>query len=60
MPRMLTICLPISPLMERESMISRVPLVLMASWVVQLVKNLPAMQETPLRSLGGEVRLEKG
>ena len=41
-------------------MISRVPLVLMASWVVQLVKNLPAMQETPLRSLGGEVRLEKG
>ena len=60
LPRMLTICLPIFPLMERESMISRVPLVLMASWVVQLVKNLPAMQETPVRSLGGEVRLEKG
>ena len=41
-------------------MISRVPLVLMASWVVQLVKNLPAMQETPVRSLGWEDPLEKG
>ena len=58
MPRMLTICLPISPLMERESMISRVPLVLMASWVVQLVKNLPAMQETLVRFLGQEDLLE--
>ena len=28
--------------------------------VVQLVKNLPAMQETQVRSLGGEDPLEKG
>ena len=26
----------------------------------QLVKNLPAMQETPVRFLGGEDPLEKG
>ena len=31
-----------------------------ASLVVQLVKNLPAMQETPVRFLGGEDTLEKG
>ena len=30
------------------------------SLVVQLVKNPPAMQETPLRSLGWEDSLEKG
>ena len=30
-----------------------------ASLVVQLVKNLPAMQETWVRSLGWEVPLEK-
>ena len=28
--------------------------------VAQLVKNLPAMQETPVRCLGQEVPLEKG
>ena len=31
-----------------------------ASLVVQLVKNLPAMQETWVRSLGWEDPLEKG
>ena len=31
-----------------------------ASLVVQLVKNLPAMQETQVRSLVGEGPLEKG
>ena len=31
-----------------------------ASQVAQLVKNSPAMQETPLRFLGWEVPLEKG
>ena len=31
-----------------------------ASLVAQLVKNLPTMQETPVRSLGQEVPLEKG
>ena len=31
-----------------------------ASLVVQAVKNLPAMQETSVRLLGGEGPLEKG
>ena len=31
-----------------------------ASLVAQLVKNLPAVQETWVRSLGGEDPLEKG
>ena len=31
-----------------------------ASLVVQLVKNLPEMQETQVRSLGWEASLEKG
>ena len=31
-----------------------------ASLVAQLVKNLPAMQETPVRSLGWEDPLEEG
>ena len=30
------------------------------SLIVQLVKNPPAMQETPVQSLGGEDPLEKG
>ena len=33
---------------------------LWASWVAQLVKNLPAMQETLVRFLGREDPLEKG
>ena len=32
----------------------------MASLVAQLVKNLPAVQETQVRSLGQEDPLEKG
>ena len=32
----------------------------LASLMAQLVKNLPAMQETWVRSLGGEDPLEKG
>ena len=31
-----------------------------ASLIAQLVKNLPAMQETPVRFLGQEDPLEKG
>ena len=31
-----------------------------ASLIAQLVKNLPAMQETPVRFLGWEELLEKG
>ena len=31
-----------------------------ASLIAQLVKNLPAMQETPVQSLGWEDPLEKG
>ena len=34
--------------------------ILGASLVAQLVKNLPAMQETPVRLLGQEDPLEKG
>ena len=33
---------------------------LQASLVAQAVKNLPAMQETQVQSLGGEESLEKG
>ena len=47
-------------MLEGASMISRVPPVLMAFWVAQLVKYLPAVQETLVQSLGGEVPLEKG
>ena len=32
----------------------------MASWVAQMVKTLPAMRETWVRSLGREDPLEKG
>ena len=32
----------------------------MASLIAQLVKNLPSMQETPVRFLGQEDLLEKG
>ena len=34
--------------------------ILFASLVVHLVKNLPAMQETPVQILGQEDPLEKG
>ena len=43
---------------------SNPPIVLLASlWaplVAQLIKNLPAMQETPVHFLGQEIPLEKG
>ena len=32
----------------------------LASWVAQTVKNLPAMQETQVRTLSQEDPLEKG
>ena len=31
-----------------------------ASWIAQLVKNMPAMQKTPVLLLGQEDPLEKG
>ena len=37
-----------------------VSLCLWASLIAQLVKNLPSMQETVVRFLGGEDPLEKG
>ena len=52
--------------MQREDMkpvraeISRVQANLGASLVAQLVKNLPAMQETLVQFLGQEDLLEKG
>ena len=36
------------------------PKLLRASWIAQLVKNLPAMQEISIRFLGQEDPLEKG
>ena len=36
------------------------PLLSIASLVAQMVKNLPAMQETWVRSLGWEDSMEKG
>ena len=47
---------------SRQEYWSRVPLPLepTLSLVAQLVKNLPAMQETWVRSLGWEDTLEKG
>ena len=36
------------------------PLLVRASWVTQMVKNLPTMQETQVQSLGWEDPLEKG
>ena len=40
--------------------LSTVQLVFWASLVAQLVKNLPAMQETPVQFLSWEDTLEKG
>ena len=34
--------------------------IMWASLIAQLIKNLPAMQETPVRFLGREDPLEKG
>ena len=46
---------------QRNMILSRSQhLVSQASLVAQLVKNFPAMQETPVRFLGPEDLLEKG
>ena len=41
-------------------MLAKIAISFMASLVAQLVKNLPAMRETWVRSLGWEDPLEKG
>ena len=46
--------------MEGSSGLSLIKDTFWASLVAQLVKNLPAMQETWIRSLGLEDALEKG
>ena len=40
--------------------LSKITVIVGASLVAHMVKNLPAMQETRVRSLGGEDPLEKG
>ena len=45
---------------EDPFIISTICHLIIASLVAQLVKNPPAMQETPVRSLGREDPLEKG
>ena len=55
--------LPVSFLCQEDSPGEGIGYLLQRSWaslVVQLVKNLPAMQETWVRSLGWEDPLEKG
>ena len=42
------------------TLFGHIPINLGASLVAQMVKNLPAMQETWVRSLGGEDALGKG
>ena len=46
--------------MGHYKVLRRVPWLLGASLVAQTVKNMPAMQETQVGSLGGEYPLEKG
>ena len=46
------------PGIEPASLMS--PVLAWASLVAHMVKNLPAMQETRVRSLGGEDPLDKG
>ena len=41
-------------------MLAKIAISFMASLVAQLVKNMPAMRETWVRSLGWEDPLEKG
>ena len=45
---------------ESVGCITRVTLKHTLSHIAQLVKNLPAMQETPVRFLGQDDPLEKG
>ena len=52
---------PRSPALQADSLLYRqIHYCLRASWVAQTVKNLPALQETQIRSLGWEDPLEKG
>ena len=46
--------------MQDSSMFLLRVVVLWASLIARLVKNLPVMQETPVQSLGQEDLLEKG
>jgi len=46
--------------LAKESLFSGLHTSYWASIITQLVKNLPAMQETPVRFLGQEDPLEKG
>ena len=48
-----------SPFLEKE-MATHSSILAWASLIAQLVKNLPAMQETPVQFLGQEDLLEKG
>ena len=48
---------PRSPTLQADSLLSQPP---WASLIAQLLKNSTAMQETPIRFLGGKDPLEKG
>ena len=49
----------VTRLLDSDCVISCLPFPVSASLIAQLVKNLPAMQETPVRVLGQEDLLEK-
>ena len=57
-----SLTLPIQGVLQlvQESLYFPVSLIILVSLVAQLVNNLPAMQETPVRILGREDPLEKG
>ena len=57
-----SLTLPIQDVLQlvQESLYFPVSLIILVSLVAQLVNNLPAMQETPVRILGREDPLEKG
>ena len=52
--------LKIPSFFKKRQLLYTVVFVCWASLIAQLVKNLPAMQETPVRFLGWEDLLEKG
>ena len=45
---------------SKDMNLSKLQEIVRACLIAQLVKNLPAMQETPVQFLGQEVLLEKG
>ena len=57
-----SLTLPIQDVLQlvQESLYFPVSLIILVSLVAQLVNNLPAMQETPVRILGREDPVEKG